>query len=82
MINKALKDNTDAVLANGPQRRETIKEDGYRRVLDKVGNETFPLLALYPTVEELHYWHQMVINHRRLARRVALILTALLSSRG
>ena len=42
-INKALKDNTDAVLANGSQCRETSKEDGYRRVLDKVGNETFPL---------------------------------------
>ena len=68
-INKSLKQNTDAVLraasVSGVQRKAATKEEQSRRVLDKVGNDTFPSLELHPTVEQLHYWHQLIINQLR-----------------
>ena len=65
-INKAFKDNTDAVLkASGSHRKATSQEEQYRRVVDKVNNETFPTLAEFPTVEEVHYWYSLVVNQLR-----------------
>ena len=62
-INKEFKDNTDAIhKASSSQGKSISQEERYHHVVDKVNNKTFPTLAEFPTVKELHSCYSLIVN--------------------